>query len=135
MKENYSETVSKLAKWLDGGAIVVVGGRERSWIKDRIQAAFGASRVDWVEFHPKKAPETLEAVIARPDVAVVLLVIRSNIAVVRNVRKACALQGKVLVRAPGVTGIDRIAAEIMEQVGERLKERYEQRSKKGNTNG
>ena len=120
---------------VDGGAIVVVGGRERSWIKDRIQAAFGASRVDWVEFHPKKAPETLEAVIARPDVAVVLLVIRSNIAVVRNVRKACALQGKVLVRAPGVTGIDRIAAEIMEQVGERLKERYEQRSKKGNTNG
>ena len=135
MKEKNSETVSKLAKWLDGFAIVVVGGRERSFIKGRIQAAFGASRVDWVEFHPKKAPETLEAVIARPDVAVVLLVIRSNIVVVRNVRKACALQGKVLVRAPGVTGIDRIAAEIMEQVGERLKERYEQRSKKGNTNG
>ncbi len=126
MKSLYSETVSKLAKWLDGGAVVVIGWKERSWIKARIQRAFQAKRVDWDQSHPKKAPDTLERIIRRPDVVLVISVVRNNGTLIRLVKEMCARNRKLLVMAPGASGEERLAAEIMEQVGEQLKQRYEE---------
>lgn len=127
MKTLYSETVLKLAKWLDGGAVVVIGGRERAWIKARIQRAFQLKRVDWDESHPKQAPDTLESAIRRPDVVLVISVLRSNGLLIRLVKEMCARNRKLLVMAPGASGEERLAAEIMAQAGEQLKQRYEQR--------
>jgi len=127
MKALYSETVSKLAKWLDGGAIVMVGGKDRSFTRDRIQRAFQVKRVDWDESHPKQAPDTLESAIRRPDVVLVISVLRSNGTLIRLVKEMCERNQKLLVMAPGASGEERLAAEIMAQAGEPLKQRYERR--------
>lgn len=127
MKTLYSETVSKLAKWLDGGAIVMVGGKDRSFTRERIQRAFQVKRVAWDEFHPKQAPDTLESAIRRSDVVLVISVLRSNGTLIRLVKEMCARNQKLLVMAPGASGEERLAAEVMAQAGEQLKQRYEQR--------
>jgi hypothetical protein len=126
MKALYSETVSKLAKWLDGGAVVIVGGKMQSNAQQRLVAAFRASRIDWIGNHPRESPSSMEPIISRSDVSLVVVVVKQNAIVTKNARQMCNRHGKLFVRAAGASGIDRIAAEIMAQAGEQLKRRYEQ---------
>jgi hypothetical protein len=114
------EEVTRLAGLLAGKAAVLIGGDCRPHAKAALEEAFGLEELYWIETREHQTIEGFEPIIARPDVAVVLLAIKWSSHSYGEVRVFCERHGKPLVRLPGGYNPNQVAYQILSQCGERL---------------
>jgi hypothetical protein len=113
--------VERVAELLRGRAIVVIGGLPRQEHARHIEQAFGLSEAVWLlsrEHNPDV--DGLEPAIARPDVALVLLLIRWIRHALGEVATLCERHGKPMARIPGGYNVETLAPQILSQCGKRL---------------
>ncbi len=115
-----AEEVKRVAAWLAGKVLVLIGGVPRPYARQALERAFGLKELDWVETDEHDSVARFESHVARPDVAVVLLAIRWTSHSFANVKEFCDSHGKPLVRLPGGYNPNQVAAQIAQQCGERL---------------
>jgi hypothetical protein len=85
-----------------------------------LKTALGLKELVWVETREHESVTAFEPVIARPDVALVLLAIRWSSHSFGDVRRFCDRHGKPLVRLPGGYNPNQVAAQIVSQCGGQL---------------
>jgi hypothetical protein len=117
-----SASVKQVARLLTGKSIVLIGGSRRRDAQEAIKRLFGLDSLIWLETREHQAVLTFEPVIARPDVAIVLLAIRWSSHSFGEVRHLCERHGKLLVRLPGGYNPNQVAAQILAQCSEQLRE-------------
>ncbi|MBL8863539.1 MAG: hypothetical protein JNK02_16235 [Planctomycetes bacterium] len=114
--------VEELAARLAGRTLLVIGGDPRREHQERLRAAFGLAEVLWPqtsETNPSVA--VLEPYVARPEVALVLLLIKLNRhGVTEEIPGLCKRHGKPVVRLTGGYSPEQVAEQIHKQVGKRL---------------
>ena len=86
----------------------------------RPRRALGLRELIWIETKEHQSIESFEPVIARPEVALILLAIRWSSHAFGDVRQYCVRHGKPLVRLPGGYGLHQVAAQILAQCSELL---------------
>jgi hypothetical protein len=74
----------------------------------------------WAETKEHQSVSTFEPLVARRDVAVVLLAIRWSSHAFGDVKLLCDLYGKPLVRLPGGYSPNQVAAQIKAQSSDQL---------------
>lgn len=117
----YSADVERVRAMLSGARVVLVGGEPREESRRRIEEAFGLRELEWVSVTEHASSAPLEAPIRRADTRLVLILIRlASHQHVDDVTRWCEQYGKPLVRLPAGYNPERIAAEVLEQVSERL---------------
>lgn len=111
----------RVAAALRGRAMLVIGGDPRNQHAERFEQTFGLSELIWPVTR-EDAPNlyALEPMIARPDVAVVVLLIRFIRHALNDVDDLCARYDKPLARLPAGYNRAQVAAAIVEQCGKRL---------------
>ncbi|MGO9600312.1 MAG: hypothetical protein ACLP7Q_20195 [Isosphaeraceae bacterium] len=117
-----SAPVKQVARLLAGKSIVLIGGSRRRDAQEAITRLFGLESLVWLETREHQAVLTFEPVIARPDVALVLLAIRWSSHAFGEVRHLCDRHGKLLVRLPGGYNPNQVAAQILAQCSDQLRE-------------
>lgn len=113
--------VAEVNKLLQGTSMVLVGGERRRPAEDALRRAFGLKELKWAAARDHESLSRFEPAIADPDVSVVLLAIRWSSHSYGGVKDYCDQYGKLLVRLPGGYHQNRVAAEILQQVGDRLR--------------
>lgn len=114
--------VERVAALLRGRTILVIGGIPRPEHQANLREAFDLAEVLWPttqEANPRIDP--LAPLIARPEVALALLLIRF----IRHnthdgVTRLCRQYGKPLVKVPGGYNAEQIAPLVLEQRGDEL---------------
>jgi hypothetical protein len=117
-----SEEVQQAAALLRGRTIVMIGGEPRTEAKSALEKALGLEELLWVTSSKHQSIETFEPVIARPDVALVLLAIRWSSHSFGDVRNYCEQYGKPLVRLPAGYNANQVAAQILAQASGHLED-------------
>ena len=112
--------VETVARLLRSKAVVLIGGQVRPHSRQALERDLELARLEWVASDPHQSYFSFEPEIARNDVVVVLLAIRWSSHNFENVKKFCAKHGKLLVRLPAGYGSNRVAHEILSQVGTAL---------------
>ncbi len=112
--------VKEAARLLEGRSIVLIGGARRPEAQATLRRALHLKDLIWIETREHQSIESFEAVIARPEVALVLLAIRWSSHSFGDVRQFCIRHGKPLVRLPGGYGLHQVAAQIISQCSELL---------------
>ncbi|MBV8488160.1 MAG: hypothetical protein JO161_07760 [Planctomycetaceae bacterium] len=112
--------VKQVARLLAGKSVVLIGGSRRRDAQEAITRLFGLESLLWLETREHQAVTTFEPVIARPDVALVLLAIRWSSHSFGEVRHLCERHGKLLVRLPGGYNPNQVAAQILAQCSNQL---------------
>jgi hypothetical protein len=74
----------------------------------------------WIETKEHQAVDAFEPLIARPDVALVLLAIRWSSHAFGDVKQICDRHGKLLIRLPGGYNPNQVAAQILAQSSAQL---------------
>ncbi|MFO0889910.1 MAG: hypothetical protein U0790_12315 [Isosphaeraceae bacterium] len=115
-----SPEVAEVAGWLSGKSLVLIGGLRRRDAQEAIRVAFGLESVVWIGTREHESFEHFEPMIARPEVALVLLAIRWSSHGFGEVRQLCERHGKPLVRLPGGYGPNQMAAQIVAQCSRQL---------------
>jgi hypothetical protein len=103
-----------------GRSIVLIGGTRRREAQESLRRALGLSELIWIETKEHQSIDSFEPLIARADVAVVLLAIRWSSHAFGDVRQFCDRHGKALVRLPGGYGPNQVAAQIVAQCSGKL---------------
>lgn len=114
--------VREVARLLDGRSMVLIGGDRRPGSHQALKDAFGLRELIWIETREHQSIDGFEPYVARPDVAVVVLAIRWSSHSFGEVRDFCDRHGKPLVRLPGGYNPNQVAAQIMSQCSERLRQ-------------
>lgn len=122
-----SEEVRKVARLLKGTSLVIIGADSRPEAIKSIKNAFDLKSVKWIATSEHESYRNFESSIARSDVAVVVLLPRWASHSFRNLATLCSNHGKLLVRSPGGYNPNRIAAEIVKQVSERLAQKQDRK--------
>ncbi len=118
---DYSENVLRVRDMLRDSRVVLVGGERRDDAAERIREAFDLSEVEWATVNEHTSSTPLEAPIRRPETRLVLILIRlAGHLHVDDVVGYCEKWDKPLVRLPAGYNPEQIAAQILEQVSERL---------------
>ncbi len=112
--------VKEAARLLDGRSIVLIGGIRRQEAQAALKKTLGLKDLIWIETKEHQSIESFEAVIARADVAIVLLAIRWSSHAFGEVRQYCVQHDKPLVRLPGGYGPHQVAVQILSQASESL---------------
>lgn len=73
---SWSQQVIQVREWLRGRSIVMVGGERRNDAIERLKSAFELDDVNWVQLTEHGSGEPMRAPIARPDTALVVVLIR-----------------------------------------------------------
>ena len=115
--------VREAARLLSGRSVVLIGGLRRPQAQAVLRAALGLEELVWIGTREHQSVRGFEAAIARPEVAVVLLAIRWSSHAFGDVKAFCDRHGKPLVRLPGGYNPAQVAAQVLAQCGERLRER------------
>jgi hypothetical protein len=113
--------VKEAAALLRGKSVVLIGGSRRRETQESLRRAFGLESLFWIETKEHQSVETFEPVIARPEVALVLLAIRWSSHGFGDVRQFCERHRKPLVRLPGGYSPNQVAAQILLQCSEQLR--------------
>jgi hypothetical protein len=113
-------SVLEAARLLSGRSAVLISGLRRPEAQRSLKTALGLKELVWVETREHESVTAFEPVIARPDVAVVLLAIRWSSHSFGDVRRFCDRHGKSLVRLPGGYNPNQVAAQILAQCGGQL---------------
>ena len=107
---------------LGGRSVVLIGGIRRREAQESLRRALGLSELIWIETKEHQSVDSFEPLIARADVAVVLLAIRWSSHAFGDVRQFCDRHGKPLVRLPGGYSPNQVAAQILAQCSGKLEE-------------
>jgi hypothetical protein len=94
--------------------VVLIGGDCRPYAEESLRSAFGLTQLYWIETRPGESFYTFEPYVARPDVVVVLLLIRWASHGFGEVGKFCAKYEKPLVRLPTGYSPNQVAVKIIE---------------------
>jgi hypothetical protein len=113
--------VKEVARLLGGRSVVLIGGSRRRDPQESLRKAFGLDSLLWIETKEHQSVEPFEPVIARPDVALVLLAIRWSSHGFGEVRRLCERHNKPLVRLPGGYSPNQVASQIVAQGSEQLR--------------
>jgi hypothetical protein len=108
-------SVREAARLLSGRSIVLIGGLRRPEAQRSLKSALGLVELVWVETKEHQSIAPFEPIIARPEVALVLLAIRWSSHAFGEVRRYCDRHGKPLVRLPGGYSVNQVAAQILAQ--------------------
>ncbi len=111
----------RVASALRGRALLVIGGGPRNQHAERLQATFGLGELIWPVTR-EDAPDlySLEPVIARADVAAVVLLIRFIRHALNDVDDLCTRHSKPLARCTAGYNPAQVATALFEQCGKRL---------------
>jgi hypothetical protein len=115
-----SAELTEVARLLGGRSILLIGGNRRREAQESLQKALGLAELVWLETKEHESVAAFEPLIARPDVAVVLLAIRWSSHAFGDVKQYCDRHGKPLVRLPGGYSPNQVAAQILAQCSGRL---------------
>jgi hypothetical protein len=118
-----SAEVQEAARLLRGRSVVLIGGNRRREAQEALKRALGLSDLIWIETKEHQAVDTFAPMIARTDVALVLLAIRWSSHAFADVRQFCDRFGKPLVRLPGGYSPNQVAAQILSQCSGQLGDR------------
>jgi hypothetical protein len=119
-EEARSPQVAEAADLLRGRRIAVFGGARRPEHVAALEEAFGAT-VEWVETREHQSTAPFDAVVARADVA--LLLIRWCSHSFEDLKAYCEAHGTTYVRLPAGYNPNQVAWQILEQAGDRLRAR------------
>ena len=112
--------MKEAARLLEGRSVVLIGGARRREAQTTMRRALGLRELIWIETKEHQSIESFEPVIARPEVALVLLAIRWSSHAFGDVRQYCVRHGKPLVRLPGGYGLHQVASQILAQCSDLL---------------
>jgi hypothetical protein len=115
-----SVEVKEAAHLLAARSILLIGGNRRREAQESLKRALGLSDLIWLETKEHQAVDTFEPLVARADVAVVLLAIRWSSHAFGDVKQLCDRHGKPLVRLPGGYSPNQVAAQILSQCSAQL---------------
>ena len=115
-----SAEILSVARLLGGRSIILIGGDRRRDSQEAIRKAFNLHAVIWIETKEHQSIHAFEPLIARPEVALVLLAIRWSSHAFGDVRHLCDAYGKPLVRLPGGYGPNQLALQILAQCSMQL---------------
>lgn len=121
--DTLSDEVAEVARLLGGRTVALFGGVPKPHIVDRIREAFGLSDVVWVETREHQSTEPFRTIVARPDVALVVLFIRWCSHSFDDLKTFCEAEGKPYVRLKAGNHPNRIAHAVLAQVGDELQRR------------
>jgi hypothetical protein len=113
--------VEQLALLLQGRVLLVIGGDPKPEHCARLKQALGLAEVLWPETSEIR-PElrSLEPLIARDEVALVVLLIRWIRHALNDVSDLCVKHDKPLARITGGYSVNQIATQALAQCGRRL---------------
>jgi hypothetical protein len=114
--------VRAVARLLAGKSLVLIGGSRRRETEASLKKAFGLRSILWVETKEHQSVDSFEPVVARHEVALVLLAIRWSSHAFGDVRAFCQRHGKPLVRLPGGYSPNQVANQILAQGSEQLED-------------
>jgi hypothetical protein len=117
-----SPEVRRVRDLLKGRTVVMIGGDRRPFSSDALIESFGLKELVWIETREHQTHTVFEPQVARPDVALVLLAIRWSSHSFGEVKDYCDRYGKPLVHLPAGYNPNQVAFNIINQVGERLRE-------------
>jgi hypothetical protein len=115
-----SVEVQEAARLLGGKSIVLIGGNRRREAQESLRRALGLKDLVWIETKEHQAVDSFEPLIARADVALVLLAIRWSSHAFGDVKQICDRHAKLLVRLPGGYNPNQVAAQILLQSSAQL---------------
>jgi hypothetical protein len=115
-----SALVKEVARLLGGQCIVLIGGNRRREAQESLRVALGILDLIWIETKEHQAVAAFEPMIARADVALVLLAIRWSSHAFGDVKQICDRYNKPLVRLPGGYSPNQVAAQILAQCSGKL---------------
>jgi hypothetical protein len=115
-----SAEVDEAARLLHSRSVVLIGGLRRREAQESLRRALALSELIWIETKEHQSIDSFEPLIARADVAVVLLVIRWSSHAFGDVRHFCDRHNKPLVRLPGGYSPNQVAVQILAQCSGRL---------------
>ena len=116
--------VQEVARLLHGRAVVLIGGEVDQFAKARLERVFGLSELIWLEAHHEQSIERFAAPVQRPDVVLVMVVIRWMSHGHGDVKQYCDPLGKPFVRLQGTTNPNRVANDVLRQCGDVLRAKY-----------
>jgi len=112
--------VKEVARLLAGRSIVLIGGNRRREAQQSLERSLGLRDLVWIETKEHQAVDAFEPLIARADVALVLLAIRWSSHAFGDVKQFCDRHGKPLVRLPAGYSPNQVAAQIIAQCSGQL---------------
>ncbi|HRP63339.1 MAG TPA: hypothetical protein PK400_08615 [Phycisphaerales bacterium] len=118
----YSNEVLEAQELLKNKRVVLIGGDERSSAKESLERALALSELCWVSSKPHQAIRTFEPEVARQETVLVMLAIRWSSHSYTEVKQFCDRYSKLFVRLPGGYGVNQVAAQILAQAGDRLRQ-------------
>lgn len=110
-----SEAVRRVASWLSGREMVMIGGQCRPLSQQAMERAFGLASLRWISTRPHESNDKFEADVARAETACVVLAIRWASHSYEGVSEMCVRHGKPFVRLPRGYGVNQVAEEIVRQ--------------------
>lgn len=118
-----TEEVQRVRRLIDGRSLVLIGGIRRPQAQLQLEAEFGLESLIWVATREHQSIEGFETVIARTEVAAVLLAIRWASHSFGEIKQFCDKHGKPLVRLPAGYGPNQVAVQIISQCSSQLEQR------------
>jgi hypothetical protein len=115
-----TEDVRRARELLEGKAMVMIGGERRPLAQEALIDALGLSELLWVETREHQTHAVFEPLVARDDVAAVILAIRWSSHGFGEVKEFCDKYAKPLVRLPAGYNPNQVAFHLLSQVGDRL---------------
>ena len=112
--------VKEAARLLAGKSVALIGGSRRREAQESLRKVLGLKELIWLETKEHQSVGSFEPLVARPDVALVLLAIRWSSHAFGDVKKFCDRHGKLLVRLPGGYSPNQVAAQVVAQCSEQL---------------
>jgi hypothetical protein len=119
-KKDASDEVRRAAALLRGTELVLIGGERRPETTRALTDAFGLSELTWYTLSDDPTLDQLERAISRPDVSVVVQLIRWSRHRHGEADEIADKHGKAFVRVPSGTNPNAIARAILDQASERL---------------
>lgn len=113
----------EVADLLRGRAVLLIGGDTRQDHADRLREAFELAELLWPGTSESNPSVTVfEPLVARPEVALVLMLIKLNRhGITEELPAVCDRHGKPIVRLVGGYHPDQVAQQILKQAGKRLR--------------
>jgi hypothetical protein len=116
-----SAEVEQARRLLEGRTVVLIGGDRRPAREDALREAFGLRAVHWCEVSEQTPRRSdWESLVARPDVDLVILMIRWVRHANNEVVAFCHDLGKPCVRLPGGYHPNQVATQVLQQVSRKL---------------
>ena len=112
--------VAEVADLVRGRDLVLIGGQRRPGAAEALRQAFDLRELVWITTRAHQSIESFEPIVARPEVATVLLAIRWSSHSFSDVKIFCDRYGKPLVRLPTGYNPNQVALQILLQCSGQL---------------